>query len=105
MKKFITKRFLQMVLVWVLVSIISFSVIFFAPGDPLYMYMTPEATGRKLTEAELQAMRESLGLAGTAVEQYTSWATKMVKGNWGISLTTKEPVLGEILKKLPFGSV
>ena len=101
MKKFITKRFLQMMLVWVLVSIISFSVIFYAPGDPLYMYMTPEATGRQRTESELQAMRESLGLDGTAVEQYTSWATKMVKGNWGISLTTKEPVLGEILKKLP----
>ena len=90
-----------MVLVWILVSVLSFSVIFFAPGDPLYMYMTPEATGKKLTDAELQAMRESLGLDGNAVEQYTSWAAKMVKGNWGISLTTKEPVLDQILSKLP----
>jgi ABC-type dipeptide/oligopeptide/nickel transport system permease component len=64
MKKFVLKRFLQMALVWILVSMFAFAIIYFAPGDPLYMYMTPGATGHKLTEAELQAMRESLGLTG-----------------------------------------
>ena len=101
MKKFILKRFLQMALVWVLVSMFSFSIIYFAPGDPLYMYMTPGATGHKMTEEELYNMRESLGLNGNVVEQYISWAEKMTQGNWGISIQTKEPVLDQILEKLP----
>lgn len=41
MKNYVLKRFLQMALVWVLVSMFAFAIIYFAPGDPLYMYMTP----------------------------------------------------------------
>ena len=71
--------------VFVLVSIFSFFIIYFAPGDPLYIYMTPGATGHKMTEQELESMRESLGLTGGVMEQYVSWAKKTVQGNWGIS--------------------
>lgn len=101
MKKFILKRFLQMALVWILVSMLAFAIIYFAPGDPLYMYMTPGATGHKMTDAELEAMRESLGLTGNVVQQYAAWAQKMLQGNWGIGIQTKEPVLTQILAKLP----
>lgn len=101
MKKFVLKRFLQMFLVWILVSIFSFSIIYFAPGDPLYIYMTPGATGHKMTDEEMDRMRESLGLNGNVVEQYVSWAEKLVHGNLGISINNKQPVLDQILKKLP----
>ena len=101
MKKFVLKRFLQMFLVWSLVSIFSFSIIYFAPGDPLYIYMTPGATGHKMTDEEMDRMRESLGLNGNVVEQYVSWAEKLVHGNLGISINNKQPVLDQILEKLP----
>lgn len=101
MKKFVLKRFLQMFLVWILVSIFSFSIIYFAPGDPLYIYMTPGATGHKMTDEEMDRMRESLGLNGNVVEQYVSWAEKLIHGNLGISINNKEPVLDQILEKLP----
>ncbi len=101
MKQFILKRFFQMVLVWFLVSVFSFSIIYFAPGDPLYIYMTPGATGHKMTDEELDRMRESLGLNGTASEQYIRWAERLLHGNLGISVQTKEPVLSEIMEKLP----
>lgn len=101
MKKFVLKRFLQMFLVWILVSIFSFSIIYFAPGDPLYIYMTPGATGHKMTDEEMGRMRESLGLNGNVVEQYVSWAEKLVHGNLGISINNKQPVLDQILEKLP----
>lgn len=101
MKKFVLKRFLQMFLVWILVSIFSFSIIYFAPGDPLYIYMTPGATGHKMTDGEMDRMRESLGLNGNVVEQYVSWAEKLVHGNLGISINNKQPVLDQILEKLP----
>lgn len=101
MKKFVLKRFLQMFLVWILVSIFSFSIIYFAPGDPLYIYMTPGATGHKMTDEEMDRMRESLGLNRNVVEQYVSWAEKLIHGNLGISINNKEPVLDQILEKLP----
>ena len=101
MKKFVLKRFLQMFRVWILVSIFSFSIIYFAPGDPLYIYMTPGATGHKMTDEEMDRMRESLGLNGNVVEQYVSWAEKLVHGNLGISINNKQPVLDQILEKLP----
>ena len=42
----------------------SFAMIYFALGNPLSMYMTPEAMGRKLTEVEMQELQASLGLDG-----------------------------------------
>lgn len=90
-----------MIFVWILVSIFSFSIVYFAPGDPLYIYMTPGATGHKMTDEELDRMRESLGLNGNVVEQYVSWAGKAARGNLGISINNKKPVLDQILEKLP----
>ena len=101
MKKFVLRRFTQMIFVWILVSIFSFSIVYFAPGDPLYIYMTPGATGHKMTDEELDRMRESLGLNGNVVEQYVSWAGKAARGNLGISINNKKPVLDQILEKLP----
>lgn len=101
MKKFVLRRFAQMIFVWILVSIFSFSIVYFAPGDPLYIYMTPGTTGHKMTDEELDRMRESLGLNGNVVEQYVSWAGKAARGNLGISINNKKPVLDQILEKLP----
>lgn len=92
MKQFIVKRLAQMLFVWILVSMFSFSIIYFAPGDPLYIYMTPGATGHKMTDEEMYRMRESLGLNGNVVEQYVSWAKKTARGNLGISISNRQPV-------------
>lgn len=101
MKQFIVKRLAQMLFIWILVSMFSFSIIYFAPGDPLYIYMTPGATGHKMTDEEMYRMRESLGLNGNVVEQYVSWAKKTARGNLGISISNRQPVLDQILEKLP----
>ena len=101
MKQFIVKRLAQMLFVWILVSMFSFSIIYFAPGDPLYIYMTPGATGHKMTDEEMYRMRESLGLNGNVVEQYVSWAKKTARGNLGISISNRQSVLDQILEKLP----
>lgn len=99
--KYIFKRLLQMLVVLLLVSVFSFAIVYFSPGDPLYMYMNPSATGRKMTEAELNVLRESLGLTGGPVKQYLSWAEKILHGDWGISTNSRLDVLPQILEKLP----
>ena len=65
-----------MIFVFILVSMFAFAIIYFAPGDPLYMYTSPGKSSFKMSEEQLDALREDLGLTGNVVHQYTSWAKK-----------------------------
>ena len=78
MKKFIAKRLAQMLVVFVAVSMFAFSIIYFSPGDPLYLYTSPAVSSYKMSDEQLDAMRESLGLNGNVAERYVSWAGKML---------------------------
>ena len=70
MKKFIAKRLAQMLVVFVAVSMFAFSIIYFSPGDPLYLYTSPAVSSYKMSDEQLDAMRESLGLNGNVAERY-----------------------------------
>ena len=50
MKRYIIKRIVQMIPVLILVSIFSFMIIHFAPGDPLNMYIRPDMTQQEINE-------------------------------------------------------
>lgn len=82
MKNFVLKRLGQMLLVFVIVSMFSFSIIYFSPGDPLYLYTSPAVSSYKMSDEQLNDMRESLGLNGNVVERYINWAGKMLQGDW-----------------------
>lgn len=101
MKNFIVKRTEQMLIVFVIVSIFSFSIIYFSPGDPLYLYTSPAVSSYKMTEEQLDDMREALGLTGNVVQRYMNWAGKMLQGDWGLSISNHQPVKEQIMDKLP----
>ena len=101
MKKFMVKRLAQMLVVFIAVSIFSFSIIYFSPGDPLYLYTSPAKSSYKMTEKQLNDMREDLGLTGNVVERYIRWAGNMLKGDWGLSVSNHQPVKDQIMDKLP----
>lgn len=101
MKNFLLKRILQMIFVFILISMFAFAIIYFAPGDPLYMYTSPGKSSFKMSEEQLDALREDLGLTGNVVHQYTSWAKKTLTGDWGISLNNFLPVRPQIMERLP----
>lgn len=101
MKDFIIKRVAQMLLVFVIVSVFAFAITYFAPGDPLYMYTSPSVSTYKMTEEQLDELRESLGLNGNFFERYASWAGKMLQGDWGLSTSNHQSVKDQIMDKLP----
>lgn len=101
MRQYIMKRLAQTVLVLVLVSVFAFSIIYFSPGDPLYLYMSPSVSSYKMTEEQLDSMRESLGLNGNVAQRYMNWAGKMVQGDWGLSISNHQPVKEQIMDRLP----
>lgn len=101
MKDFIIKRLAQTLLVLVFVSMFAFSIIYFSPGDPLYLYTSPAVSSYKMTEEQLNDMREALGLNGNVAQRYVNWAGKMLKGDWGLSISNHQPVKTQILDRLP----
>lgn len=101
MKRFVLKRISQMAVVFLLVSMFAFAIIYFAPGDPLYMYTSPGKSSFKMSEEQLDLLREDLGLTGNVVHQYVRWAGKTLTGDWGISLNNFLPVCPQILERLP----
>ena len=101
MSHFIGKRLVQMAVVFVFVSMFAFSIIYFSPGDPLYLYTSPSVSVYKMTDEQLEDMRESLGLTGNAAQRYLNWAGKMLHGDWGLSVSNHQPVKKQIMDKLP----
>ena len=96
MRRYIVKRILQMIPVIILVSIFSFMIIHFAPGDPINMYIRQD-----MTQQEIDELRVDLGLDGTIAEQYLAWLSNLCRGNWGNSLINHQPVAKQIFEKLP----
>ena len=90
-----------MAVVFLLVSMFAFAIIYFAPGDPLYMYTSPGKSSFKMSEEQLDLLREDLGLTGNVVHQYVRWAGKTLTGDWGISLNNFLPGCPQILERLP----
>ena len=96
MISYIARRLLQLPLLLVLTSLIVFSLMHIAPGDPVPLilgdYVTPEA------EATL---RRQLGLDRPLPVQYLSWIWNAVHGDLGFSVANRQSVLGEIMVRIP----
>ena len=99
MKKFVIKRTIQMIFVLFLVSVFSFCIIHFSPGDPLAMYKQPGM--HKMTEEQEDALREELGLNGSVMDQYAGWLKKTLQGDLGTSISNRLPVKNQIFEKIP----
>lgn len=89
MTTYIVRRLLQMIPVVILVSMISFSLIFVLPGDPALAILGEELARDK---AMYEQVRMELGLDKPLPVQYVEWAGKVARGDFGISTRTRLPV-------------
>jgi peptide/nickel transport system permease protein len=85
------------------VSLIVFSLIRIAPGDVVELMMEGMATGGSVGSAESTAtrLRAELGLDRPLHVQYLRYVGGLVQGDFGRSVWTGRPTLGEIGKALP----
>ncbi|CAD5292805.1 Glutathione ABC transporter permease [Bosea sp. 62] len=98
MLKFIGSRLASALLTLVLASIVVFASIHLLPGDPVVMLLGEQAGADP--EAVARVTRE-LGLDRPLHAQFLSWAGNLLQGNLGVSLRNGEPVLGELLRRIP----
>jgi peptide/nickel transport system permease protein len=94
---FLVRRFGLSVLVLFGVLVIMFVVMHLAPVDPVRQYTGIRATAEQQAEA-----RAMLGLDKPLVVQIGIYIKNFFAGDWGSSLMTKRPVLGDIGATLPY---
>jgi len=78
------------------VAVIVFVVIRIVPGDPVAMMLPPGAT-----PADIDRLRALYGLDRSIAEQFLIWLGGVLRGDFGTSITTRQPVLGLVLGRLP----
>ena len=67
-----------------------------APGDPSSMLMDPQ-----VKPEDMAIIKANLGLDKPLYQQYAIWVKELLKGNFGYSYSTGQPVGTMILDRLP----
>jgi peptide/nickel transport system permease protein len=81
--------FAVLTLVFVLVRIV--------PGDPAQLIL-----GDQASREAIEVLRHRLGLDLPLGEQYVLFLSGALRGDWGVSMVTGQPVIGEVLRVLPW---
>lgn len=93
---FVLRRIGRLLLTVLLISTIIFFVIRVIPGDPALVI-----AGIDATEADIAAIRAKLGTDQPLSAQYFQWLSRIVRFDFGNSLTSGESVIKLILERFP----
>lgn len=100
MLKYLLKRLLLVFVVVLGVTVVTFSAMHFAPGDPAEMIAVARY-GEDLTQGEIEWVRATEGLDAPVYIQYLRWLEHVLHLDLGKSQITHEDVLEEILTRFP----
>lgn len=96
MLMFILRRLFQTIPVIFGVTIVVFIIMQLVPGDPAVLL-----AGEGATQETIEALRTQLGLNQPLYAQYIDYVTNIFRGDLGTSLKNNQPVLDEIMLRLP----
>lgn len=96
MVRYLVRRLLLLVPVVVGAAAIAFALVLLLPGDPAIALL-----GQEVSAAELARFRHLLGLDRPIPVQLGFYLLRMVRGDFGTSVTLHAPVLGLISSTLP----
>ena len=91
MLRYTVRRLIQMLPILLGVSILIFLFVRMIPGDPARLMAGPQAT-----QQEIELVRQDLGLDRPPLEQYFDFMGKALRGDFGKSMRTRQPVTTEI---------
>lgn len=96
--KKILSRILQIVIVLIGISFLTFLLTYLAPGDPAQIMLT--SSGVMPTPSEVAALREQMGFNDPFFVQYFRWLGNALHGDFGISFSLNKPVVDLLLARL-----
>lgn len=97
MGNYILRRLLIVVPSLLGISLVLFTVLALAPGDPFEEL----ATNPNVPPSVRMALRAQFGLDDPVWTRYLHWLTSMLKGDWGFSFVSRIDVDTLILQRLP----
>jgi len=90
---YIGRRLSLALITCVAISILTFVIIRLPPGDFVDAYIANLAsTGSTVTAEQAQSMRHEYGLDRPVYVQYVLWITRVVHGDFGVSMMWRRPV-------------
>src|SRR5258706_2584805 len=97
MSRYLLRRVLILIPVLAGISLVLFTVLALAPGDPF-----EELATNPNVPPEVRAnLRAQFGLDDPIPMRYARWFTSMLRGNWGFSFVSRMDVGALILQRLP----
>lgn len=96
MRTYIAKRTGQMILIIFLISIFTFMLVSFIPGDPVYAML-----GEEVSQEEYDRVYHELKLDQPIIKRYFSWLGGAVKGDWGQSTQFHKSTLEVLNERIP----
>jgi peptide/nickel transport system permease protein len=97
MGKYLIRRLLIAIPSLIGISIVLFTVLALAPGDPFEEL----ATNPNVPPEVRENLRKQFGLDDPVAVRYVRWAGSMAKGDWGFSFNSRVDVDKLILQRLP----
>lgn len=96
MLRFVLGRFLSAIPILLVVSLVTFVIIWLVPGD-----VASEIAGPDATPAELEQIRADLGLDRPLLERALVWYGRLLHGDLGQSYLLNRSVVDAVLERLP----
>ena len=96
MLRYLARRLALTVPVLLGVATLVFSLVHLIPGDPAQSIL-----GEAASQADVEVLRHRLGLDRPLLEQYGRFLAGAMRGDFGTSLRTNEPVAAQILERVP----
>ena len=95
MGSYILRRLLQSIVVVIGVTLVTFLALQ-AGGDPTYLFVSERAS-----QEEIETTRRALGFDRPLHVQYASFVGDLARGNFGQSLSYRQPAMDIVLEALP----
>ena len=97
MISYLIKRLSTAIPTLLVISIVIFTILALAPGNPLGEF----ASNPAITPEIRENIRKSLGLDKPIYVRYIKWILAFIRGDLGYSFTSKSPVIDLILQRMP----
>ena len=88
---YILRRILYAIPIAFGVSVVCFSLVYLAPGDPLQTVLPPDATAETIA-----IVKHAYGFDKPLPLQFLIWLGKVATGDFGMSIATRRPVILEV---------
>jgi peptide/nickel transport system permease protein len=95
MTAYISRRLAFLLLTLFITSLIVFAVTQYLPGDVARIVL-----GREAGQEQLEAFREEFGLNDPLPVQYAGWLLDFVRGDWGVSFSTRSEIFPLVMERL-----